>query len=71
MIGLVMVTHGRLAEEFVVVIDDAERIGERYLVQLFRRCMRERGQQVCERSVAAHKTQHLFATERYRAMMGF
>jgi hypothetical protein len=56
-----------LGDEFVVVIDDAERLGESTLARLVRDDLAARGVAFYENTIKAAKQQRLFCTERYRS----
>lgn len=70
-IGCVNVLERCLADDFVVIVDDAERDGEAAAVDACRDLLRRRGAAFSETAVAAAKRQHVFASERFRAAVFF
>jgi hypothetical protein len=56
----------RLAEDFVVIFDDAERVGEMAAVNLFRQHLIGAGIGFYENTIIAAKRQDLFCTEKFR-----
>lgn len=70
-IGCVAVLERCLADDFVVIVDDAERDGEAAAVDACRDLLRRRGAAFSEVAVTAAKRQHIFASERFRAAVFF
>jgi predicted O-methyltransferase YrrM len=60
-----------LAEDFVVIVDDAERDGEAVAVDACRATLQRQGRGFGEVAVTAAKRQHIFASERFRAALFF
>jgi hypothetical protein len=70
-IGCVAVLERCLADDFVVILDDAERDGESAAVDACRAMLHRMGRGFCESALAAAKRQHLFASDRFRAAAFF
>jgi hypothetical protein len=62
---LLAIIEQHLAEEFVLVIDDAERPGERLLVDGVRSMLHSRGTRLRENEITTSKRQWIFASEEY------
>jgi hypothetical protein len=60
-----------LAEDFVVIVDDAERDGEAAAVDACRAALHRQGRSFAEATVTAAKRQHVFASDRFRAAAFF
>lgn len=58
-----------LADDFVVLFDDAQRVGERRTIDVCRRLLRARAPELHEVEVTALKRQVVFASERYRRVV--
>lgn len=69
--GAIDYLNKSLGDEFVVVIDDAERPGERVLAGLVRDKMQKTGHEYYENTIKAAKQQRLFCTQKYRAAAYF
>jgi len=63
--GFCQICAERLAEDFVIVIDDAERLGERMLVSQTRNLLTKQGRKFNEGEVRALKRQYVFAGGRH------
>ncbi len=57
--------HDHLADDFIVIIDDAERPGEDALVGMLRRALKRRGVAFQETALLAGKRQHVFCGGAY------
>jgi len=60
-LGALDVIEARLAKDFIIVVDDAERPGEALLVDLVRKRLNARGDAHRQSSIAAAKRQTIFA----------
>ena len=69
--GCVAVLERCLAEDFVVILDDAERDGEAAAVDACRDLLRRLGRGFGETAVTAAKRQHVFASDRFKAALFF
>lgn len=70
-LGCVDLVLPRLAGEFVIMVDDAARVGELHLVNVLRRCLGQEGHRLHESVVRADKCQHLLCTPTFRAAAAF
>jgi hypothetical protein len=57
----------RMARDFVVILDDYDRLGEQETAEEIRRVLRNRGVEFVEECYLSNKSQLVIATERYRA----
>jgi predicted O-methyltransferase YrrM len=69
--GCVAVLERCLAEDFVVIVDDAERAGEAAAVDACRALLHRLGRGFSEAAVTAAKRQHIFASDRFKAAVFF
>ncbi len=58
-----------LAPEFLVILDDYERPGEKETAALVRKSLSSKGRQIFEEAILSNKHQLMIATERYRACL--
>jgi hypothetical protein len=64
-LGAVEMIPGNLADDFVLIVDDAERRGEDLLIGKIRRALEAGRVDFSEIAIAASKRQHLFCAGRY------
>jgi predicted O-methyltransferase YrrM len=64
-VGSLDLIEDRLAEDFVIVVDDVQRKGEKALVSGIKALLRRRGRDYREGSIRAIKCQSVFAGGRY------
>ena len=64
--GAVEIAASVLKEDFVVVVDDSERVGEYELVQLLKALFRARGVAFASGTLHAYKCQTILAAGKYR-----
>lgn len=58
-----------LADEFILVVDDASRPGERLLVRQLERCLERAGRHAACRTVCGWSSQTIFATPRFASCL--
>ena len=61
-LGALEIVENNLADPFVIVIDDAERYGERILIDTIRRYLKKSVMDFGEGTVVAAKRQHIFCS---------
>ncbi len=65
-IGVLEVAKEHLMPDFVIVMDDAERVGEQTTIEVLRQTIADTGESFHECTTEAQKHQHVFCTDKFQ-----
>ncbi len=70
-LGCLEIAETALAQDFIVILDDAERKGEGIMTDLMRSLLKKKDTAVRETSIVAAKRQHIFCGGKFESAMFF
>ncbi len=70
-LGCLEIAETALAQDFIVILDDAERKGEGIMTDLMRSLLKKKDTAVRETSIVAAKRQHIFCGGKFQSAMFF